>query len=141
MKTTILAMLALCALSLLPLSGCKADPVADDPNAIELKTSVYYQDLLLLPPGCTLTVSLQNISQLNADTNTVASATVTVQAAPPYEVILKYDPLRISDRLRYALQARIELDGQLLFTNNARTDPFAGPAGQPIRILVQKVKR
>ncbi|MCJ2165364.1 MULTISPECIES: YbaY family lipoprotein [unclassified Pseudodesulfovibrio] len=141
MKSTILAMLALCALSLISLSGCKGDPVADNPNAIALKTSVHYQELLLLPPGCMLTVSLQNISQLNSATNTVASTTVTVQAAPPYEVILKYDAQRISDRLSYALHARIELDGQLLFTNNTRIDPFAGPAGQPIKILVQKVKR
>ena len=140
MKGSILALLALIVLCAAPLSGCKADQPAEDPNAVTLMTSVQYQEQLLLPPGCTLTVSLVNVSQLNVGANTVAGTTVTVQAAPPYKVELRYDPLRIDNRLKYGLRARIELNGQLLFASTTRIDPFAAPPGQPIEIPVQKIK-
>lgn len=61
--------------------------------------------------------------------------------APPYSFRLVFDPQSIDDRMTYGLRARIEMDGQLLFTSTEHIDPFAGERGEPVRIMVSRQGR
>lgn len=126
--------------ALLLTGGCLADktdaPPVDPAATAELRASVTYREQMLLPPRCTLFVSLENLSQLTRADRTVASAFFPVQAAPPYKAVLRYDPAKLHQRLRYALTARIELNGQVLFAGLARIDPFSQPPDEPVEIVV-----
>jgi putative lipoprotein len=52
-----------------------------------------------------------------------------------------YDPAAIDERMTYGLRARIEKDGELMFTSTEHIDPFAGEPGQPVRIMVASQRR
>lgn len=78
---------------------------------------------------------------MDAPATVLATSTVVITTTPPFEIQLKYDPASIDERMQYALRARIERDGTLLFINDTRIDPFGGPAGEPVKILVKNVKR
>lgn len=126
------------------LIGCKATITTETdttPKGATLEAEVFYREKLMLPPGCTLTVRLENISKLDAPATLIAEKTVAIQAAPPFKVTLDYDPADIHDRLTYNVRARIELDDQLFFISTTHIDPFATPEGHPIQILVRKPMR
>jgi putative lipoprotein len=129
-------------LILAALSGCtaastgKGAPSGRLNPVAALKVSVSYRERILLPPGCTLFLELRNISQLDPEDNDVANAFLPVKAAPPFKAILKYDPERIIARLHYAVSARIELKGQVLFSGSARVDPLSWPKDKPLEIRV-----
>jgi len=52
-----------------------------------------------------------------------------------------YDPRAIDERMTYGLRARIEQDGELMFTSTEHIDPFAGEPGEPVRIMVTRQGR
>jgi len=126
------------------LSACTATvtPRDDAPSkGATLEAEVFYREKLMLPPGCVLTVSLENVSTVGAPPLLIAEEIVTVQAAPPFKVSLGYDPAAVHDRLTYAIRARIEFEGQLFFISGTHTDPFATPEGTPVKILVRQPMR
>jgi putative lipoprotein len=130
------------------LGGCtattaekQAAPVNQSSGAAALKVSVSYRERMLLPPGCTLLVELENISQLNPEDNAVANTFIPVKAAPPFKAVIKYDPEKIIKQLRYAVSARIVLKGQVLFSGSVRIDPLSWPEGKPVEITVAMTKR
>ncbi|WP_316897381.1 YbaY family lipoprotein [Pseudodesulfovibrio indicus] len=133
---TLLALLPVFLLS----AGCAEKrtegPAVDPAATAQLRASVTYRARMLLPPRCTMFLSLEDLSRLDPTDRTVASTFIPVQAAPPFSAVLRYDPAKIHQRLRYALAARIELNGQVLFVGSARIDPFAQPEDEPVEILV-----
>ncbi|WP_319583212.1 YbaY family lipoprotein [uncultured Pseudodesulfovibrio sp.] len=148
-RPTFPALLA-AALILALLGGCTAastrqnTATAPEPSAnarATLKVSVSYRERMLLPPGCTLFLELENISQLNPKDNEITSAFIPVKAAPPFKVVMKYDPDKIVKQLHYAVTARIQLNGQVLFSGSARIDPLSWPEDTPLSITVTMVKR
>jgi putative lipoprotein len=52
---------------------------------------------------------------------------------------MEYDPARIDSRHRYAVRARIEVNGQLMFTNTTQIPAFSAAEGEPLEILVSRV--
>ena len=138
----------LAAVLIFALGGCTAastekgaEPVSSSFGSAALKVSVSYRERMLLPPGCTLFLELQNISQLNPENNGVSSAFIPVKAAPPFKAVIKYDPAKIIEQLHYAVEARIALKGQVLFSGSARIDPLSWPEDKPLEIMVTMVKR
>lgn len=135
-------------LILAALGGCTAAStektaasVSPSTGAAALKVLVSYRERMLLPPGCTLFLELQNISQLNPEDNGVANAFIPVKAAPPFKAVIKYDPAKIIKQLHYAVSARIVLKGQLLFSGSVRVDPLSWPEDKPVEITVAMAKR
>ncbi|EGB14947.1 hypothetical protein DND132_1741 [Pseudodesulfovibrio mercurii] len=106
----------------------------------DLRAEVAYAERMPLPPGCTLFLTLENISSLNRAEGTVATAFIPVKAAPPFTARVRFDPRRIDSRLTYSLNARIELKGQVLFTGAARVNPLA-QGDDPVSIQVRMVRR
>jgi putative lipoprotein len=150
MPRTRLFALAILASVLIPAAfwGCTAASTEQDaapapaPNATAaLKVSVSYRERMLLPPGCTLFLELRNISQLDPRDNGVASVFIPVKAAPPFKGVIKYDPDKILAQLHYAVAARIELRGQVLFSGSARVDPLSWPEDKPLEITAAMTKK
>jgi len=135
-------------LTLAVLGGCTSassgkdavQPEAPVPSAA-LKVSVSYRERMLLPPGCTLFVDLINVSHLDPKHNGVAGAFIPVKAAPPFRATLRYDPDRVLEQLHYAVAARIELKGQVLFSGSTRLQPLSWPKDKPVEITVARPPR
>ena len=103
--------------------------------------TVWYRERKALPPGAQVIVVLEDQSRMDAPATVITDYTHTVDGPGPYTFRLVYDPRAIDDRMRYGLRARIEHEGQLLFTSTEHVDPFAVPAGEAIEIMVSMVDR
>lgn len=73
-------------------------------------------DVALLE-GTVATVSLLDTSLQDVAATLIGEQTLPV-AALPFEFRIEYDPSRIEGRNEYSLQARVELDGDLLYIND-----------------------
>ena len=121
------------------MSGKAESPAGARPTAT-MKVSVTYPERMLLPPGCALFVELENLSRLDPKDKVVADAFLPVKAAPPFRIVLGYDPSRIVGTLRYAVSARIEFKGQVLFAGNVRLDSPPWPKDKAVEVTVRQVK-
>lgn len=70
-----------------------------------------------LPDGAIATVSLLDAS-LQDVAATLIGEQVQAVAALPFDFRIEYDPSLIQERNDYSLQARVELDGELLYVND-----------------------
>ena len=103
-----------------------------------LDVSVFYRERIMLPPGSSVTVSLNDVSRMDVKATEISRERKEISTGPPFLLTLSFDPDAIIDNHRYSLQARIEHGGQLLFISTSAIDPFAS-SRQPIEIMTQKV--
>ena len=84
--------------------------------------SVTYREKVALPSeGVVITVKLEDISKVDAPAVTIGEQVIVnpgYQVPIPFEI--KYDRGEIDDKNTYAMRARIEIDGKLIFTNTSR---------------------
>lgn len=106
---------------LLALSGCamsSPSEAADGP--IRLDGVATYRERMVLPPDAMLTVVVEDVSRADAPAIELARTVVDSPGAPPMRFAIEYPTASIVAGHRYAVRARIERSGQLLFT----TDTF-----------------
>jgi putative lipoprotein len=118
--------------SLLSLGGCSLLA----PKA-SLQGEVVYLQRIALPPSAHLNVKLQDVSLADAPAIALAEydGPITGQVPIPYR--LAYDPADLKAGHRYAVSARIEAEGHLLFiTTEQHTVLLNGQDPQPLRIRV-----
>lgn len=127
----------LLALSAL-LGACQtAQPVAK----AELNGEVFYLQRIALPPTATLSVSLQDVSLADAPAVLLAEQKGPVKGQVPLPFHLSYDPAQVKPGHRYAVSARIELDGQLIFINTEHhAVNLDGNDPQPLQIRVDAIR-
>ncbi|MBA1201263.1 hypothetical protein G7009_05700 [Pseudomonas capeferrum] len=126
----------LCCASLL--AACSTGP--STPNA-SLDGEVFYLQRIALPPSATLSVSLQDVSLMDAPAVTLARQNGPIKGSVPLPFHLEYDPAQVKPGHRYAISARIELDGKLLFINTEQhAVRLDGQDSQPLRIKVDQVR-
>jgi putative lipoprotein len=127
-----LAFLALAGLVLVP--GCRpatdstpepesvAPTSADStpvPGTATLHGSVFYLQRIALDPAAEVTVTLQDVSRADAPAVPIAATTFRSegrQVPLPFE--LTYEPARIDEQATYSLAARIQKDGELLWSTD-----------------------
>lgn len=103
-----------------------------------LKGSVFYRERMALPPGATVTVQLLDVSLADAPAMKIAEVVITPEGQVPVPFEIAYDDGAIVPNGRYALAARIEAAGRLLFINAAAYPVLTGGA-DATEILVQRV--
>ena len=105
-----------------------------------LDGEVFYLQRIALPPAATLSVSLQDVSLADAPAVTLAEQKGPVKGQVPLAFHLSYDPAQVKPGHSYAVSARIELEGKLLFTTTERhTVRLDGQDPQPLRLRVNAV--
>ena len=105
----------LCATALL--GACSAQNIQSSRG--EISGTAGYRERMMLPPGSTLEVTLEDVSRADAPADVIATAEVAASKAPPYSFTLAYDPARINVNHRYNVRARIMTDGNLMFQSDA----------------------
>lgn len=120
------------------LAACAGQP-ADETRHLE--GEVFYLQRMALPPAATLSVSLQDISLADAPAVELARQNGPIQSQVPLAFRLNYDPAKVQPNHRYAVSARIELDGRLMFINTEQHSvKLDGSDPQPLRIKVDPVR-
>ena len=100
---------------------------------------VLYRERMMLPPGATVHVVLEDQSRMDVAATPITDYTLTAEGGPPYPFRLVYAPDAVDPRLRYGVRAKIEHEGTLLFTSTEHIDPFARDPETPLQIVVTRV--
>lgn len=77
--------------------------------------SVLYRERIALPPDATLQVQLVDVSRMDVPAVVLGEQVISPTGQVPIPFEIAYDPAQIDDRMSYAIQARIEVDGELMF--------------------------
>ena len=104
-----------------------------------IEGSVFYRERMMLPPNAEITVTLEDVSRMDVAADIIATTTFPAVGGPPWGFTMEYDSVAIDSRHRYAVRARIEVNGQLMFTNTTQIPAFSGAEGKPLEILVSRV--
>jgi putative lipoprotein len=92
------------------------------------------------PPGTTLRLSLVDVSRADAAAVVLGEQMLEVGGlTPPYSYSIGYDPARIDPRYSYAVQARVESEGRLLYVNDRRQPVLTRGASAHADLLLRKV--
>lgn len=89
------------------------------PASASITGTASYRERMMLPPGATLEVVLEDVSLADAPADEISRIEVQSAKAPPYSFTLPYDPARINPTHRYNVRARIMADGRLMFQSDA----------------------
>ncbi|HZV78939.1 MAG TPA: YbaY family lipoprotein [Candidatus Binatus sp.] len=89
---------------------------------------VTYLARMALPPTAVLHVSIDDVSVANAPAVTISSVDIPVTHQVPIPFSVAYDPSKIDPKHTYALNARIESNGTLLFINKTKFPLFQSNA-------------
>jgi len=130
-KLSLLAMTAL-------LGACQSMHPAAKAN---LDGEVFYLQRIALPPNAVLSVSLQDISLADAPAKVIDEQRGPVKGQVPLPFHLSYDPAQIEPNHRYSINARIEVDGKLLFiTTENHAVRLDGSDPQPLKVRVDAAR-
>ena len=102
-------------------AACATSPEAPG-NMTEVSVSATYRERIMLPPGHTLTVKIEDVSRADAPSRVIAETRQPLEGrAPPYAVTLSVPNDRVDSRMEYAARAEIrDASGALRFTTDTR---------------------
>ncbi len=107
-------------------------------NQATINGEVWYRERIALPDHAKLIVTLEDTARQDVAADVIATKTLVLDKRLPWTFSLDYDADKITEKGRYVLRARIEVDGQLKFINTT-TIPAFNNADKPVRIMVSSV--
>ena len=147
MKRPMMTMAALAALGLLTAcaSGPAAPPAAEPAPAaasgLRVSGSIAYLQRIALPPDSEVIVQLRDVSRMDAKADILAEQRFTTRSQVPLPFELRVDPAKVDPRMRYAVAARIELGGKLLFINDKLYPVLTQGHGNKVEMILHMVAR
>lgn len=105
-----------------------------------LNGTVTYRERIALPPSAVVEVKLVDVSRADAPSQTIAETSIRPAGQVPVSWQLRFDDADITPGRRYALQARISVDGELWFITTTHHPVLAGGPDKT-GIVVQRVAR
>lgn len=115
-------------------------PPPPGPDGRVVEGTVGYRERIALPPTATIRLQLVDVSR--ADAPAIVLGEQRIEAGgrqPPFAFSIPYDPARIAPGHEYAVQARIEDDGRLLFINDVRYRVLSRGAPQRVDMVLRAV--
>lgn len=98
-----------------------------------------YRERIALPPGAVFEATLEDISRADAPADVVSTVRQEDAGNPPYRFELAFDPARIVPSRRYAVRARITLDGRLVFTSDQVHPVLTNGNPASVEIVMKRV--
>ena len=117
----ILALLTACATGPGTAPSGAAPAASGAPSAasgLRVTGTVSYLQRIALPPDSDVIVQLRDISRLDSASGVLAEQRFTASSQVPLPFELTVEPGKIDPRMRYAVAARIQRNGKLLFIND-----------------------
>lgn len=108
------------AVALIPLlmAACTTPSAKGVKPLATVSGMVTFHQPVTLSPDALVTVQLVDVSRQDVASMVLAEQLITSAGTFPIPFSLSYDPDAIAANHSYAVQARIEWEGQLLFVNN-----------------------
>ena len=104
--------------------GCSSVHTASDGGgapAARVTGTVTYLQRVALPPTAVVKVQLVDVSRADAAATVLGEQTIAAGGKQvPFAFEIPYDPAKVQPNYSYAVQARIEDGGKLLFINDQR---------------------
>lgn len=120
------------------LAACSSTPSGDKAS---LDGEVFYLQRIALPPTAQVTVSLQDVSLADAPVTELARQQLDSGRQVPLAFHLDYERNQVKPGHSYAVSARIEDNGRLLFiTTERHSVKLDGSDPQPLRVRVDPVR-
>ena len=91
------------ALTLATLAACGGPLFGPKMKSIE--GSVWYRERIAPPPDAVIRITLEDIAKMDVPAELIAETSITPEGGPPWNFILAYDPSKIHERGRYAVDA------------------------------------
>jgi putative lipoprotein len=104
----------------LALASCTAPAPKGVKPLASLSGNVTYREPITFSPDAVLTVELADVSRQDAPVKVLAEQIITNPGPSPIPFNLSYDPDAIVPSHSYAVRARIEWEGRLIFVNDTR---------------------
>lgn len=103
--------------------------------------AVTYLQRSALPPDAVVTVRLSDVSKADAPAEVISEQTIPAEGKQvPFPYTLPYDPAKIVESHTYAVSARIESGGMLLFISTTSYPVITrGNPSENVEIVVQPV--
>ena len=102
------------------MAACTAPASREVKPLATLSGTVSYREAITLSPDAVLTVELADVSRQDVSAKLLAEQIIANPGTSPIPFELSYDPDAIVPSHSYAVQARIEWEGRLLFINDTR---------------------
>lgn len=133
--------LALGACSVTPQQRAREADVPGQTVSAAVTGTVSYRERIALPPSAVVKVQLLDVSFADVAATVLDSLTLRPTAGKqvPYDFLLRYDPAQINARNTYAVQARILVDGKLLFTTTEVYPVITRGNPLDVNIMLQQV--
>jgi len=105
------------------MSGCMTSQVMPEhgggSSMSQVTGTVTYRERIALPPTTVVTVKLVDVSRADAPAIVIGEQVIRPAGKQaPFAFSIAYDPVQIQPHLTYAVQARIEDGGRLLFISD-----------------------
>ena len=121
-------------------TGMSAAPAGGGAAGARVTGTVTYLQRIALPPGAVIKVQLADVSRAGAPAVVLGEQVITAGGRqPPFAFEIPYDPAKIDPRFTYAVQARIENDGKLLFINDQRYAVITRGAPNHVEMVLRAV--
>jgi putative lipoprotein len=98
-----------------------------------------YLERIALPPGAVFEATLEDVSKADARSEVVGTTRIEQPENPPIAFAIPYDASRIDEKRRYAIRARILVDGKLLFTTDRSYPVLTGGQGREVAMQLRRV--
>lgn len=120
-------------------AGMSAAPAGGGVGARVTGTVTYLQRIAL-PPSAVFKVQLADVSRAGAPAIVLGEQRIAAGGKqPPFAFEIPYDPAKIDPRFTYAVQARIEDGGKLLFINDQRYAVITRGAPNHVEMVLRAV--
>jgi copper homeostasis protein (lipoprotein) len=98
-----------------------------------------FRERIALPPGVVFEATLEDVSRADALADVIATYRKEDAGNPPYRFELAYDPAAIIPSRRYAVRARVTLEGRLLFTTDQAYGVITQGHPTSVELLLKRV--
>ncbi len=104
-----------------------------------VKGTATYRERMALPPGAVLEATLEDVSRADAAAEVIGQTRIEKPGNPPFRVEIRYDSSRIDPGRRYAVRARIMVEGKPFFTTAQNYPVLTGGKGKEVAVVLRKV--
>lgn len=129
-------------LTALLMTGCTTSNVAPPGGGgATVIGTIAYRERIALPPDAVIRVRLVDVSRADAPAVVIGEQSFEAGGRQvPFAFEIAYDAAKIDERMSYAVQARIEEDGQLRFISDQHYPVITRGAPTNVELVLRSVR-
>ena len=108
------------------------------PAASQIKGTATYRERLALPPNAVFEATLEDVSKADAPAQVIGRAHIEQPGNPPIAFEIPYDVASLDAKHRYAVRARILVDGKLWFTTEQNYAVLSAGQSNEVALLLRQ---